>query len=140
MELLNFLFIEDDELTNELMASMLRDLKFPHQYHFSSNGYEALHFLRNCEITREIFPDVIFVDLKMPIIDGFEFIGYFENEFYLQHPHTKIFVLTSSTRSSDVEKAFSYKSVVDYFPKPLSGEVIFSILDKYKSTVKTASK
>jgi CheY-like chemotaxis protein len=141
MKPLHFLFIEDDELTNQLMMSMLNSLGLSHYFHFKNNGYEALHFLRECEIHHEFFPEIVFVDIKMPIIDGFEFVSIFEDEFFRQHPKTKVFFLSSSTRQSDAENAFSFKCVTDYFPKPLTLEVFYKVLnDAEAASIKVVTK
>lgn len=136
MNPLNFLFVEDDELTNQLTGSMLDSLGLDHDYQFSTNGYEALKYLKKCTQQGNAFPQVIFVDLKMPVVDGFEFIDLFEQDYLEKFPCTKIFVLTSSTRSSDVENAIAFKSVVDYLPKPLTEDVFKSILHKMNIPIK----
>lgn len=63
------------------------------------------------------FPDVIYVDLNMPVLDGFDFIESFERVFGPNHPTCSLFMLTSSLREDDRERAMAYQSVQDFVSK-----------------------
>ncbi|MGB0423388.1 MAG: response regulator [Flavobacteriales bacterium] len=63
------------------------------------------------------FPDVIYVDLNMPVLNGFDFIEIYEKEFLKDHPESKIYMLSSSLRPEDKKKAMAYQSVKDFVSK-----------------------
>ena len=63
------------------------------------------------------FPEVIYVDLNMPIKSGFDFLEHYQLKYYSLYPATKVFVLTSSLRLFDKEKAMSFLCVSDYKSK-----------------------
>ena len=63
------------------------------------------------------FPDVIYVDLNMPVLNGFDFIELYEQEFLRDHPDSKIYMLSSSLRPEDKKKAMNYKCVKDFVSK-----------------------
>jgi len=63
------------------------------------------------------FPEVIFLDLNMPIKSGFDFLKKYMEDYYMTHPNTRIYVLTSSLRPSDREKTLAFKCVSDYKSK-----------------------
>ncbi len=65
------------------------------------------------------FPDLIIVDVKMPEMDGFEFLEKYEGKFYNEFKDTKIAVVTSSHREYDKMKAAQYPSVNLFINKPL---------------------
>ncbi len=73
---------------------------------------EALLSDANC-----IFPEVIYVDLNMPILNGFDFIELFERNFVAEHPETRLFMLSSSLRNEDRHRALMFRSVHDFVSK-----------------------
>ncbi len=67
--------------------------------------------------SNSIFPEVIYVDLNMPILNGFDFIDLFERNFMSEHPDTRIFMLSSSLRIEDRHRALMFQSVRDFVSK-----------------------
>ena len=65
----------------------------------------------------EKFPQVIFVDINMPVLDGFAFLDLYEETFYHEHPDTRIYMLSSSLRPEDKERSMHYSSVHDFLSK-----------------------
>lgn len=107
------LLIEDNEITNFISREVLKKEGFT-EVHEVLNGMEAYKFLeKDC-------PDIIFLDINMPVMDGWEFLK--EKESKALCKNVKIFVLTSSGHPDDKIKASSYTSVVEYFEKPLTKE------------------
>jgi len=84
------------------------------------NGQEAYDKLRAICINGEILPDVILLDLNMPIWDGWDFLDAFT-----QIPIEKkiiIYIVTSSNDPSDIRKAKSYEQVSNFIVKPITIE------------------
>jgi len=74
-------------------------------------------------------PEIILLDLNMPVMDGWEFLEIFQQRFPEFAAKTKIFILSSSINPSDREKAKSESNVVDFLSKPLD-EFELQILKK----------
>jgi two-component system, NarL family, nitrate/nitrite response regulator NarL len=97
--------------------------RFLEVYNFSQNlisyksAEDALNWLKN--INGETPPDVIFLDLNMPEIDGFAFLKSFESLPEHVQKKSKIVVLTSSNSSKDREQVFENKNVIQFITKPL---------------------
>jgi CheY-like chemotaxis protein len=72
-------------------------------------------------------PDVIFLDINMPVMDGWEFLEAFQKMSDAAHRHCKVFMLTSSIDSHDMEKSKRYQSVYDFISKPLTAEKLNAI-------------
>jgi CheY-like chemotaxis protein len=118
--------VDDDVPTNRITRFLLEDYPQIENYHFILSGPEALAFLEECQRT-DSFPEVILVDLKMPGMDGFEFIEAYESRFWLTFPTTRLMILTSSISEKDRQRARQLPSVSSFITKPLTGEVIEKI-------------
>ncbi len=97
--------------------------RFLEVYHFSKkqisykSAEEALAWLS--ALNGELPPDVIFLDLNMPNVDGFQFLESFKNLSQKIRDKSRIVVLTSSNSQKDRDLAFSYKNVIQFVTKPL---------------------
>ena len=120
------LLIDDDEITNFAADVILSRVKKIESYVIKDSGWEALEFLKNCQANNR-FPDLIFVDLNMPEMDGFEFIERYEAIFWLQHQATRVNVLSSSVSEKDRERSLSYPCVSEYTYKPLTEQKLTAI-------------
>ncbi len=98
------------------------------RYHFKLNGEEALIWLRQCR-SEATFPDIIIVDLNMPVMNGLEFIQLYGEEFLAGYPDTKVLVLTSSVSGRDRAVIGQFDFVRDFVTKPLLSEKLARILE-----------
>ncbi|MFI8377350.1 response regulator [Leeuwenhoekiella sp. NPDC079379] len=71
-------------------------------------------------------PDVIFLDLNMPVVNGWKFLDSLTEAKNL----TKVVILTSSTSEIDREKAQNYTQVIDFLIKPLTKDIMLSLKSK----------
>jgi len=118
------LLVDDDAATNFLAELAFRNLAIANEIQVAGDGLAACELLKqnNC-------PDIIFLDIRMPRMDGFDFLDYF-NEMNVCK-RVKVVMLTSSTRSEDKARALSYTAVIDYIEKPLTEQVIQKIADAH---------
>lgn len=107
------LLIDDNPSCNFIMSEFIKLADEHIEVHVAESVEQALDQLS----FSDQFPEVIYVDLNMPILNGFDFIELFEKEFHNEHPRTKIFMLTSSLREEDKIKALTYESVKDFVSK-----------------------
>ncbi|MEN8249197.1 MAG: response regulator [Bacteroidota bacterium] len=117
------LLVDDDSTDNYLNKKTIESNNFAEKIYLSTNALSAVELLQNFEeYNTEMLPDVIFLDLDMPFIDGFEFLDRFE-EF---KPETiekcKVVILTSSINPADAERSEIYSFVRKYLRKPLTEE------------------
>lgn len=126
------LSIDDDKVTQILNGIHLNSNKFCSNIIEAYNGLEALDFFKKLdsgEISMENFPEIIFLDLNMPMMDGWDFFETFKVEFPHFEVKTKIFILSSSINPSDVERTKNEKSIVAFLAKPLNGETLKKVVN-----------
>lgn len=112
--------IDDDKLSIKLMSMLIAKNNFCEEIISFHNPQNALNELKNNATNPSKLPDVILLDLNMPILDGWQFL----DEFILVEFAKKIivFIVSSSIDPSDLEMAKKYPIIKDYIIKPLSSE------------------
>ncbi|AIZ43432.1 response regulator [Cellulophaga baltica] len=113
------LLVEDDEITNYITTTKLKNIGFEN-VDAVLNGELALEYLAKEQ------PNLIFLDVNMPVMDGFEFLD--STEVQNQYSDIPIVLLTSSSRPKDKEMASRYSNVIEYLEKPLNYEKMKKIL------------
>ena len=117
--------IDDDPIFVRVVKKMLELANFCSEIRVFQNGQEALDGLR--QIPADQRPDIIFLDLNMPELNGWGFLEAFEQ---LSLPEsTLLYVVSSSIDPEEKEKARSYHFVQDFIEKPLTLDIIKRILN-----------
>lgn len=130
------LLIDDDEPTNFLSQMLIEEANCTENIQVAQSGKEALSYLTNGEHNsgeNKNFPcpDLIFLDINMPAMNGWEFLDKYlalENKF---RGESKIVMLTTSLDPDDEVKAKNIACVTDYKRKPLTKKMVDEILDSY---------
>lgn len=111
------LLIDDSDIDLFIQRRFLEVYNFSNELFVYKSAGLALDWLRT--IGDEDPPELIFLDLNMPEIDGFTFLQKFNELPQKVISNTRIVVLTSSNSSKDREMAFEHKNVVMFITKPL---------------------
>jgi CheY-like chemotaxis protein len=122
----NILLVDDDKISNFINSKVLSRAGIVKEPHTAMNGKEALEHINKSGTKWS--PDVIFVDLNMPVMDGFQFIEAFSKLDHSKTDKVKIVIVTSSEDPEDMKRALSL-GVTDYLVKPMKEEDILRILN-----------
>ncbi len=123
----NVLVIEDDYTCVFLIKLLLRESDLVESIAVAANGEEALTYMHLLKTNGSPYPEVIFLDINMPIMDGFTFLEACKENGCLEGKASKVIILTSSASQSDMSKA-SQLGITDYLLKPVSEAAILSSL------------
>lgn len=128
--------IDDDNIYINLVSKIIELKKLSESVMVFKNGKEAIdYFLKNLDQTDGlIIPQVIFLDLNMPIMDGWKFLEEFSKIHY-KLPSLELYVVSSSIDSRDVDRAKAIDFVEDYLTKPIKINDLERILLKVPKEV-----
>ncbi|MDB5233104.1 MAG: hypothetical protein JWR44_97 [Hymenobacter sp.] len=134
------LLVDDDDTTNFLNQALLRRMAISDAVLVAGNGQEALDLLHtHCELpTSPTCPALILLDMKMPLMNGFEFLQAYAQRPERQNPTVVIIMLTTSLNPKDVEQMQGLP-IDGYLTKPLTRDKITQVLQQHFGQVAPAS-
>ncbi len=125
------LIIDDDPMYRLLIKKTI------HKYHFAKNilsfhnGQEALDALSEMENDISSYPDIIILDINMPLMDGWEFLDIFPDAAKKNPKKLSIYIATSSIAQSDKKKSEEYPHVKGFLHKPIDQEMLVKIVTEH---------
>lgn len=124
------LCVDDDPITLMLCKMVISKSSFAKEIITAQNGEEALNYFDDLKLNNlgnkiTSYPSVVFLDLNMPVMDGWEFLDHFSKEEYTSvFQNTRVIVLSSTIDPRDIEKSKTYPMVMDFLSKPITKEII----------------
>ena len=96
-----------------------------------NTGSEALEYLKSAKENKNIQPDLIFLDINMPGMNGWEFLQEYNRLNSKLQSRVIIIMLTTSDNPDDESRAKTWRFVSDYLTKPLTTARMKDIINKY---------
>ncbi len=125
------ILIDDNNIDNFINGQILSSNPFSQKKFIATNGQVALDLIHNLIIGNETgeptYPDILFVDLNMPVMNGIEFIKEFKQMELPKLKACKIVVLTSSIHDADRAEVQRIDSEIVFLNKPLTEEMLSSL-------------
>ncbi|WP_423998530.1 response regulator [Maribacter sp. IgM3_T14_3] len=126
----NILLVDDDELYLYLMEKTIHQISKELVVTTFTDGEQAVEYISKCTEEQVELPEVIFLDINMPFLDGWGFL----NEFKKLKPkiinNINIYMVSSSMRESDVKRASSFEELTGYVVKPVNKDQLAEIFKK----------
>lgn len=121
------LLIDDDEDDNFFHQLIIDKLNITDQVVIAESGYEALDFLTNTVMA----PDLIFLDINMPRMNGWEFMKEYNNLYLAQSKPVIITILTTSANPYEREQSKKIRGIAGFASKPLTEETMNDIIKSH---------
>ncbi|WP_281637676.1 response regulator [Flavobacterium marginilacus] len=115
--------IDDDPITLMLFKKVVQKASFAKEITYAYNGQEAITFIENIK-NEDTKPQLLFLDLNMPVMGGWEFLDLFNDSDYYLSNNTKVVILTSTIDPEDIKKSKSYSNVIEFLSKPITVEML----------------
>jgi two-component system, chemotaxis family, chemotaxis protein CheY len=116
--------IDDDSIHQRIAQIMIEKHQLFDEYTSFTEAEKAVDFLKENKANQEELPDVILLDLNMPVIDGWDFLDIYEGFRSEVAKAIRIFIVTSSVDDKDIMRAQTYSAVDGFISKPLSPDII----------------
>jgi response regulator RpfG family c-di-GMP phosphodiesterase len=123
------LLIDDDEATNVLHKREIKKSNIDCEIIVAINGEEGLEVIKNILEQGEKLPSVIFLDINMPRMNGWEFLDEYEKITEAKLNRNVVVMLTTSLNPDDREKAARFKSICKYLIKPLKRTLLPEVIE-----------
>jgi len=124
------LLIEDDPITNYINSRIIKKMELASETEVALNGQDALSLIQDRIDNNKNCPDLIFLDINMPVMDGFEFLENFAKLDFPNKEKVVIIMLTTSTHIKDMDKLVFFSNL-ELIGKPLNKEKLLFVMNKY---------
>jgi CheY-like chemotaxis protein len=121
------MLVDDNDTDNFISRRIIEITKFAKNVEVKNSGKSALEYLEREQDNPSKLPDIIFLDINMPIVDGFVFLFEFEMFPDELKNKCKVVILSSSDNKRDIEKIVDNEHVIKFITKPLTDQALSEI-------------
>jgi CheY-like chemotaxis protein len=118
------MLVDDNDTDNFIHKRVIELTGFAKNIIVKNSGKSALEFLQSNKDNITSLPDIIFLDINMPIVDGFVFLFEYENFPDHLKDKCKVVILSSSDNKRDIDRIVDNEYVINFITKPLSEEAL----------------
>jgi len=123
--------IDDNDSDNFLHEIVITDLNCAEKISAFSNGKEAIDYLNELNKQGASFPQFIFLDVNMPIMNGWEFLEAYGKLDILENQPVMVLMLTTPLPQDQLDKANEIGNINEFLEKPLNVSSLRALLNKY---------
>ncbi|MDB5137630.1 MAG: response regulator [Mucilaginibacter sp.] len=121
------ILIDDEPIFHKIVQMTLKHSELSNQATYSFDGEVVLDYLEEKGSESQSLPDYIFIDLYMPLFDGWDFLNRFQNIYKSLKKNIKIYIVSSSVDPRDVDRSKSYPFDTTFISKPVMKNIFDSI-------------
>ena len=125
------LLIDDNPDDNFIHERVIRKNNVAENVVAKQTGWEAIDYLKANRKNNHLPPDLIFLDINMPGMNGWEFLNEYEKLDEMSKSRAIVVMLTTSENPDDMQKAKAMNLASDFKTKPLTREMLKEIIEKY---------
>jgi CheY-like chemotaxis protein len=119
--------IDDEPIFHKIIQMTISNSKLSNEATYSYDGEAVLDYLEENKLEAQHLPDYIFLDLYMPVFNGWDFLNRFQDIYKSLKKNIKIFIVTSSINPSDIDRSKRYPFATTFISKPVLKDVFESL-------------
>ena len=121
------MLVDDNDTDNFISKRIIEITQFSQHVIVKSSGKSALDYLDENKNSLDAIPDIIFLDINMPIVDGFVFLYEYEKFSNSVKDKCRVIILSSSDNKRDIDKIINNDLVIKFVTKPLTEKTLTEI-------------
>ncbi|KIO78640.1 hypothetical protein TH53_02540 [Pedobacter lusitanus] len=121
--------IDDDDIFVFLTKKTMLKVSENVEVEVFSDGLQAITHLKEIQDKKELLPDIIFLDLNMPVMDGWEFLAEYQEIYSSFVKKNELYIVSSSISPHEMERSKNISEVCEFIIKPLVKEKFLEILE-----------
>ena len=121
------MLVDDNDTDNFISKRIIEITSFAEDVIVKNSGKSALDYLEENKDDSELLPDIIFLDINMPIVDGFVFLYEYEKFSTQLKDKCRVIILSSSDNKRDIDKIVNNDYVIKFVTKPLTEKTLEEI-------------
>jgi CheY-like chemotaxis protein len=121
------MLVDDNDTDNFISKRIIEITNFADDVIVKNSGKSALDYLEEHKETPETLPEIIFLDINMPIVDGFVFLYEYEKFNNEIKDKCRVIILSSSDNKRDIDKIVNNDYVIKFVTKPLTEKTLEEI-------------
>jgi len=121
------MLVDDNDTDNFISKRIIEITKFSSNVIVKNSGKSALDYLVENKESPDAIPDIIFLDINMPIVDGFVFLYEYEKFSNSVKDKCRVIILSSSDNKRDIDKIINNDFVIKFVTKPLTEKTLEEI-------------
>lgn len=126
------LIVDDNKTDRWQLRKSIVNTELVEEIIEAENGMEALNMLTTIPKKERVLPDLIFLDLDMPVLSGMEFLNAFGQVMNLRENNCRIIITCSDYDYAEKKLVYNHHFVVGYFQKPLNENIILQLKDQMR--------
>ena len=126
------MIIDDNKIDRWLLKKNIARIELAEEIIEAETGIEAIDMLTATAKEHRRFPDLIFLDMNMPVLSGMEFLAVFDDLLDANENNTRIVITCSVYDLVEKKRVYNYDFVIGYFMKPLNEEMLLQVKEQVR--------
>jgi two-component SAPR family response regulator len=132
--------VDDDPIFSFIEKKIVEETNLVNQIRIFNNGLKALDFIKLNAGKSELLPDIILLDLNMPVMDGWEFLDEYIDVKHTLGKKITIYIVAYALSAADIERVNNINEVSDFIIKPMTREKFEKIVKALKDKSNSLNK